>query len=106
MRTLLLTLITVLAVQTAAWGETLIASRGRSPYRIIISHAAIPSERYAAEELQRYLEQMCGVKIPIGVDTDPIQAREILLGDNLHLRKIQPTLDLNQFGTDGFTMRI
>jgi hypothetical protein len=106
MRTLLITLVALLAAHATSLGETLIASRGRSPYRIIISHDAIPSERYAAEEMQKYLEQICGAKLPIGVDTDPIQMREIVLGDNLHLRKLQPTLDLKQFGTDGFTMRI
>jgi len=57
-----------------------LANKGKSDYRIVIPSAAIPSERYAAEELQRYLEKISGAKIPIVTDAEEPASREILLG--------------------------
>jgi len=77
----------------------------RAPYyRIVVADNAVPSERYAAEELQRYLERLSGAKLPIVSDAESIQSREILLGDNAHLRKLKPDIDFNRFGTDGFAL--
>ena len=82
-----------------------IASEGKSRYRIVIATNAIPSERYAAEELQRYLEKISGAKLPIITDAEKDDSREILLGDNAHLRKLRKQPDLSQRGTDGFILR-
>lgn len=57
-----------------------LANKGKSDYRIIIPLVAIPSERYAAEELRRYLEKISGAKIPIVTDAEKTAPREILLG--------------------------
>src|SRR5207302_7101973 len=54
---------------------------GKSNYRIIVSASAIPSEHYAAEELQRYIEKMSGAKLPIVTDAEPRTSHEIPLGD-------------------------
>ena len=42
-----------------------IAEGGRSGYRIVIPDRADPPTRYGARELQHFLAQMCGVKLPI-----------------------------------------
>ncbi|PYK96453.1 MAG: hypothetical protein DME19_19655 [Verrucomicrobia bacterium] len=47
--------------------------QGKSRYRIVVSAVAIPSERYAAEELQRYLERMSGARLPIVTDAEPME---------------------------------
>ena len=86
-------------------GAAILAERGKSRYRIVVADNAVPSERYAAEELQRYLERLSGAKLPIVSDAESIQSREILLGDNAHLRKLKPDIDFNRLGTDGFTLR-
>jgi hypothetical protein len=51
----LLSLGLTLAALFQARGAVTIANKGQSPYRIVIATNALPSERYAAEELQRYL---------------------------------------------------
>src|SRR2546428_649887 len=56
-------LILILALGADARAELTIAEKGRSLYRIVIATNAIPSERYAAEELQRYLERLGGAKL-------------------------------------------
>ena len=70
-----------------------VVENGKSPYRIVISSAAIPSERYAAEELQRYLERMSGVQLPITTDQEALGSHEILLGDNAHLGALRLEID-------------
>lgn len=58
-----------------------LADEGKSPFRIIISVDSIPSERYAAEELQKYFERISSVKLPIATDDRPMASSEIMLGD-------------------------
>ena len=90
---------------TPAQAQVTLAENGRSSYRIVVSAEAIPSERYAAEELQRYLEKISGVRLEIVPDTAKPTAREILLGDNARLRSLEPRPDLSRVGPDGFLLR-
>jgi hypothetical protein len=82
-----------------------LASHGESDYRIVIATNAIASEQYAAAELQKYLERMSGVKLPIVLDNESPKEKEILLGDSQHRRALQPELSLGQLGPDGFILR-
>src|SRR5689334_10716545 len=75
-----------------------------SRYQIVIASNAIPSERYAAEELQRYLEKISGTKLPIVTDVQSSRSREILLGDNARLEKLGGTLDMATLGPEGFVL--
>ncbi|MEI2724233.1 MAG: DUF4838 domain-containing protein [Verrucomicrobiota bacterium] len=86
--------------------DVTLADQGQTKYRIVVSASAIPAERYAAEELQRYLERMSGAKLPIVTDADKPADREILLGDNLHLAKLRPAVDFSKLGPDGFVLRV
>jgi hypothetical protein len=101
-----------LVLALLAWATTADAAstitlveQGRSAYRIVIPSDAIPAERYAAEELQRYLERISGAQLPIVTDSDPPTPREILLGDNQHLRRGRTELAGERLGTDGFALR-
>jgi hypothetical protein len=95
----------ILAGNLGARADLTLANKGQSPYQIIIAAEAIQSERYAAEELQRYLEKIAGARLPILKDTEPIRPQEVLLGDNAHLRKLTPDLNLTKLGPDGFVLR-
>ena len=95
-----------LSVAPGALAAVTLAAKGESQYRIIVPAEAIPAERYAAEELQRYLEKMSGAKLPIVTDAEPPTAHEILLGNNTHLAQLRPTLDFTQLGPDGFVLRV
>ena len=70
-----------LPIYIASAGTLTLADKGASAYRIIVSTNAIPSERYAAEELQRYLQKITNAKFPIVTDAESVQSREILLGE-------------------------
>ena len=95
-----------LVLATHALADFTITDKGRSRYSIVIAVDAIPSERYAAEEFQRYLERISGAKLPIVTDAEKTARYEILLGDNVHLRKLRAaTVDFSKLGSDGFTLR-
>ncbi|MHC1763503.1 MAG: DUF4838 domain-containing protein [Verrucomicrobiia bacterium] len=104
MRTLLL-LSMVAAFGTAAMADLNLAQDGRSEYRIVIAADAIPSERYAAEQLQQYLERMSGAKLPVVEDTEAMAAHEIMVGDSWHARELLPDPRLADLGPDGFVLR-
>src|SRR2546430_667893 len=78
---------------------------GEKGYCIIVASNAPASEHYAAEELQNYIEKTTGTKLPLLSDAERAGPREILLGDNAHLRKLRPQIDFNQIGTDGFILQ-
>jgi hypothetical protein len=83
----------------------ILIDEGKCPYIIIIPVDAIPSERYAAEELQKYLERISGVKLPIATDDQPVSRYEILLGNNMHLRGLGLQVDLAKLGPEGFLIK-
>jgi len=85
--------------------QIVLIDKGRSPYRIIIPVDAIPSERYAAEELQHYLERISGLKLTIATDDQLMTSHEILLGDNAHLRRLGLQVDLAKLGSEGFLLK-
>ncbi|HZR21198.1 MAG TPA: DUF4838 domain-containing protein [Verrucomicrobiae bacterium] len=88
----------------AAPGFTL-SSKDRTPCPIIVASNAPASERYAATELQSYLERITSVKLPILDDSARAESREILIGDNAHLRKLGLNIDFKSLGTEGFALR-
>ena len=86
-------------------GELILAENGQSAYRIVLADDASPSTKHGAEELQRFLEQITGVKLPIVSDKEPPTSKEILLGDNAHLKKLGVTIDLASLGNEGYVLR-
>jgi hypothetical protein len=78
---------------------------GHSPYRLVVSADAIPAERQAAEEFQRYIEQITGVRIAVVTDLAKPQPRDVLLGFNRHASLLGGLGGAEELGTDGFVWR-
>jgi hypothetical protein len=101
-RTILLVTLGLLGLTATTRAELTIAEGGKSDYRIVIPHEAIPSERYAAEELKSYLSKITGASLPIVDNRAPRTPHEIILGDD-------PTtgtaVDRATLGTDGYVLR-
>src|SRR5438552_12780600 len=95
-------LMLALSISAAPREELKLINHGKSRWQIIIASNSIPSERYAAEELQHYLEKMTGAKLPIRTDASRVKAHEILLGENAHLRKLGVQTDFDKLGAEGF----
>lgn len=89
----------------SAFGDITLAEDGTSQFRIIIPAQAIPSERYAAEELQSYLLKISGAKLPILSDLEPTRKHEIVLGETSRTPNSREKLAFGDYGTDGFNLQ-
>ncbi len=85
----------------------MLAARGQSAaYTIVRPANASPSQIYAAAELQKFTEQMTGVKLPIVADNAPLPKRAILLGDTRHSAAIlRGATAIKDLGDDGFRLK-
>ena len=93
------------AIGTTGRAEITIAEGGASPYRIVVPADAIPSERYAAEELQGYLKKITGARLPIVTADKPgDDDREIAVGLGAVPEADRAGIDIKALGTDGFRL--
>jgi hypothetical protein len=67
-----------LAHRARAGTELTLASAGRSSYSIYLSPSASPSERWAADELRRYLREMSGADLPIASAGQPPESADVI----------------------------
>ena len=77
------------AIERGTMSKLVIADKGISNYVIVISEAASPSEKHAADEFQFFLKKTSGADLPIITDSGDLRSHEIVLGDNLHLKTTQ-----------------
>ena len=82
-----------------------IARNGHSGYRIVVSGDASPSTMYGAIELQKFIYQMTGAELPIVSDHMPMEKREIILGNNSHLKLIGEDIDFDKLGDEGYVLK-
>lgn len=78
---------------------------GKSDYRIVISDNASPSEKHAANELQEFLRQISGAKLPIVTDEVERQPKEIIIGNNKHLAQLGVKIHFDKLGDEGFSIK-
>jgi hypothetical protein len=86
-------------------GELVLAENGQSAYKIVVADDASPSIKYGAGELQTFLQQIAGVKLPIVSDKLPQTPKEIILGDNAHFRALNTQIDVPSLGKEGYVIR-
>jgi hypothetical protein len=82
-----------------------LADGGGSTYSICISREASPSERHAADELQRFLEQISGARLPIVTDATPVSGDAVLVGKSDALDRLGVTLPFEDLGPEGFALK-
>jgi hypothetical protein len=98
--------VSLAGLATASADELVLADGGQSAYRITVADDASPSTRYAAEELQRFVKQISGSQLPIVSDREALAAREIILGDNAHLRQLNASIPFPELGAEGYALRV
>jgi len=94
-----------LLVSNVSAGELVLAENGQSAYKIVVADNASPSTKHGADELQMFFEQITGVKLPIVSDQQPQTAKEIILGENAHLKAISTPIDFAALGNEGYVIR-
>lgn len=80
------------AGETVQPRELVIVENGASDYRIVIARDASVQENYAAQELQKHIEEMTGLQLPIVADDNTLVPAEIVVGFNQHTRRLAPSL--------------
>ena len=93
----------LLTASITAQAKNRLFQNGKSSYRIVVSEQASPSEKKAAEELQSYIEQISGARLPITNDENA-KGRKIFVGFNAKVAKItgETTPEAHD---EGFTCR-
>ena len=82
-----------------------LAKGGKSDYMIVLSKDASPSEKFAADELQKFLQEISGAKLPIITKGDKLPKRTIVLGDGDTLRSLKVKIDFKDLGDEGFSIK-
>ena len=86
--------------------DLVIARRGQeAAATVVIRRDASPSERYAAEELVRYVEKMTSVRLPVIDDAQPLPARAVILGMTRHTSALAAGASATrELGEEGFRL--
>lgn len=97
-------MVLVFGVLGAQAGDSglVIADQEASPYRIVIGQDPSPSESYAADELQRFLQEISGAQLPIVSDREPLADQEILVGKSNRFESLNLDVDWESFGDEGY----
>ena len=84
-----------------------IADKGRSDYTIVVGSDASDSERHGAKELQMFLEQISGARLPIATDAEAVSGPLILVGRSKNLEELDglEKIDFESLGKEGFVIR-
>ncbi|MCC6489827.1 MAG: DUF4838 domain-containing protein [Candidatus Hydrogenedentes bacterium] len=82
-----------------------LAEGGHSAYCIVRPSDPSPLESRAAAELQSFLEQITGARLPIVSDSEPEREHEIVLGANARLAALGIDLEREQLGDEGFVIK-
>jgi hypothetical protein len=82
-----------------------LAQGGRSTYSICIAESASPSERHGAEELQKFLGEISGARLPIVTDADKPAGDLVLVGDGKCVAKLATSIPFATLGDEGFVLR-
>src|ERR1035438_3765795 len=89
------------AVATGA-GTVPLVRNGKSQYAIVIAFDASPSERHGAAELQKFIEEMSGARLPITAEPQRLM---VLVGRSVALEKTDPAIPFTDLGPEGFALK-
>jgi hypothetical protein len=82
-----------------------LVKRGESTFIICTSETASPSERHAAEELQKFVEEISGGRLPIVSDADKPEGNLVLVGNSTLVEQLAPRIPFEKLGAEGFVLR-
>ncbi|HVN82886.1 MAG TPA: DUF4838 domain-containing protein [Terriglobia bacterium] len=78
---------------------------GTSAYTICISQQASPSEKRAARELQRFLEEMSGARLPVVTDDGRPKGPTVFVGRSVLTDRLRIDIPSDRFGPEGFELK-
>ncbi len=96
--------ITLAAPMCAPAKDVVVAKNNESAYRIVTPDKASPAETYAASELQTYLAEVTGVKLPVLAESKAGRGRAFYIGKCKRAGKSLQAQAAN-LGTDGMLIQ-
>ena len=78
---------------------------GQSTYTIVISRTASLSEKHGSEELQRFIEEMSGARLPIVTDDDKARGNLVVVGKSDYLDSLGLQIPFASLGAEGFALK-
>jgi hypothetical protein len=85
-----------------------LVENGKSDYVIVLPSSPTPAETRAAAELQGYLDQISGAKLPIQHDSERLRTPAILLGTpetNTRVRALRINMPIERMAGEGYVIR-
>lgn len=82
-----------------------LVKNGKSDYTIILSSQASPSEKHAADELQSFLFEISGARLPVATEGKALPKHMIVLGDGTALKSLNVPVDFKDLGDEGFAIK-
>ncbi|MBI3667721.1 MAG: DUF4838 domain-containing protein [Acidobacteria bacterium] len=104
-RSILLLSLVCAARVWAAPNQLALVRDGKSAYSICLSRNASPSEKRGAEELQKFLYEMSGARLPIVTDRENPRGNLVLVGNSRMLRRLGLNIPFDQLGPEGFALK-
>jgi len=102
-------LILCLLVLISSYGSTFaveLSKDGKTTCVIVLAADAIPSERTAAEQLQKYLQEVTGASFQIAEESGVPPGRpRIFVGAGAEVKKLLPDVDWAALGSDGVVIK-
>ncbi len=95
----------ILAICQSVGAETAFDMTKLATWKIVIAQDAIPSERYAAEELQTFCNQALGFTLSI-TDTSDRQINNIYVGVSPAMQRSSVGFAVDDLGDEGLRIRI
>lgn len=111
MKQLFFTLLAVVTLTSCARtqnnsGALHLAQNGETAYVIALANDAIPAEKTAAEQLQKYFQQVTGASISIQPENAvSVDAPQILVGAGERVRALVPRQAWSTLGSDGIVIK-
>ena len=93
----------LLTAGCAAQAQLTLAREGKSDYTIVVAGDASPADRHGAGELQAFLEQICGARLPIA--EEPVAGPMVLVGRSGALDALSLDIDFDALGDEGLVIR-
>jgi len=84
---------------------SVLADGGQSIYTIVIAKDAAAPEKHAAEELQRFLQEISGAKLKIVTDDLAVEGKRVFVGPGAGLSKVAGGMDIKGLGLEGYLIK-
>ena len=94
-----------LVLASVPLGAITLADGGKSAYTICLGPEASPPEERGAAELQRFLEEMSGARLPVSRACRGTAGPFVFVGDSPALRTALPAFDARGFGPEEFMLK-